>query len=343
MLKHLAHCLARPLLLVAAVAGFTSAAAAQTPASFYAGRNINVVIGYSVGGGYDLYARLLARFFGKHMPGEPTVVPQSMPGAGSLKSVLYINSVAPKDGTVFATFGRSLVLEPLFTGAKFDPRTFSWLGSITQDVSLCVTWKDSKIQTWDDLMTKQARMGGQGAGSDPDIFASILKNLFGSNLHLVTGYPGNNDMELALERGELDGLCGLSWSSLRSRHPDWLRDHKINLIVKASAGDGRDGIDAPMIMSKTDDPKKLAALKLIIATQALARPYAAPPGTNPVRLAAMREAFMQTAADPEFLAEAAKLGLDVTPVNHEGVEARLVEIYSQPPDVIALAKQAQGS
>ena len=336
----------RPLRLILRTACLLSLAAPAGAASptedFYAGRNVNVVIGYSVGGGYDLYARLLARFFDRHMPGKPTMVPQSLPGAGSLKSVLYLSSVAPKDGTVFGTFGRSLVLEPLFSGAKFDPRKLSWLGSITQDVSLCVTSTSSKITTWDDLMTKGARMGGQAAGSDPDMFASILKNLFGSDLKLVTGYPGNNELALALERGELDGFCGLSWSSLLGRHPDWLRDNKINLIVQAAPPGTVNDIKAPMLISKTDDPKKLAALKLVLATQSMARPYAAPPGVSPERLATLRAAFQATIADPEFLAEAAKLQLDVAPVSGPEVEARLAEIYAQPPEVIALAKQAVG-
>lgn len=333
-----------PLIRAAALALLLSPTIvhAQTPAEFYAGRNVNIVVGYSVGGGYDTYARLLARYFGKYMPGNPTIVPQSMPGAGSLKSVMYINSVAPKDGTVFATFGRSLVLEPLFTGARFDPRRFSWLGSITQDVSLCVSWAASPIKTWDDLMTKHARMGGQAAGSDPDIYASLLKNLFGSNLKLVTGYPGNNEMALALERGEIDGFCGLSWSSLQSRHPQWLSEHKINLLVKATPSDGNDGIDAPMITSKTTDPKKLAALRLILATQSLARPYAAPPGLPPERLAALRAAFMKAVADPDFLAEAKKMRMHIAPVSADVVNAKLADIYDQPPEVIALAKHAVG-
>ena len=190
-------------------------------------------------------------------------------------------------------------------------------------------------------MTKQARMGGQANGSDPDVYASILKTLFGSNLRLVTGYPGNNEMALALERGELDGFCGLSWSSLLSRHRDWIDGHKINILVKASAG-GDDQIVAPQMLDKLTDPKKRAALSLILATQAMARPYAAPPGVDPARLAVLRRAFMDTISSPEFRAEADKLGLDVAPVAAAEVEKRLADIYSQPADVVALAKQAVG-
>ncbi len=329
------------LLRVAVLAALSAAPAhAEDPAAFYAGRNVNVVVGYSVGGGYDLYARLLSRYLGKYLPGHPTVIPQSMPGAGSLKAVMYLSAVAPKDGTTFGTFGRSMVLEPLFSGAKFDPRKLDWIGSITQDTTLCVTSVASGIATWDDLMTKGARMGGQAAGSDPDEGANILRHVFGSNLKLVTGYPGNNEMALALERGELDGFCGLSWSSLLGRHPDWLRDHKINLIVQASATGAPNDISAPQIFSKTSDPKKLAALKLIFSTQALARPYAAPPGLPPERLAALREAFRKTVTDPEFLAEAKKLELDVDPVSGPDLEKAIAEMYAQPAEVIAMAKEA---
>lgn len=318
------------------------ARAADPVADFYAGRTVNVVIGYSVGGGYDLYARLLSRFFDRHMAGTPTIIPQSMPGAGSLKSVLYLSSVAPKDGTVFGTFGRSLVLEPLFSGAKFDPRKLSWLGSITRDVSLCVTWGTSPIRTWADLLTGNARMGGQAAGSDPDMFASVIKHLFGANLRVVSGYPGNNELALALERGEIDGFCGLSWSSLESRHADWLRDGKINILVQATPGEGLPQVKAPLLTDMTQDPQKLAALKLILSTQNLARPYAAPPNLPPERLAALRAAFDATVADPEFRAEAAKLGLDVAPVTGAQVAAVLADIYAQPAEVVALAKQAVG-
>ncbi len=326
--------------LAAAMAGAT--AHAQSVAEFYTHRSVNLVIGYSVGGGYDLYARLLARYIGSHIPGNPTILPQSMPGAGSLKAIMYLSAVAPKDGTVFGTFGRTMVLEPLISGAKFDPRKLSWIGSVTSDVSLCVTWKSSPIQTWDDLMSKQARMGGQASGSDPDVYALILKNMFGSNLRLITGYPGNNDLALAMERGEIDGFCGLSWSSLASRHPDWLNDKKVNLIVQAALEKDPLIPDTPMLTEKTNDARQLAALKMILATQALARPYASTPGVPPERLAALREAFDGAVADPGFLDEATRLGLDVKPVGWRRIDAMLNEIYELPPDLVALAKNAQG-
>jgi tripartite-type tricarboxylate transporter receptor subunit TctC len=330
---------AAALAAAAMLAGAT--AQAQSAADFYARHSVNLVIGYSVGGGYDLYARLLARYIGAHIPGSPTMLPQSMPGAGSLKAIMYLSGVAPKDGTVFGTFGRTMALEPLMSGAKFDPRKLSWIGSVTSEVSLCVTWASSPVKTWDDLMTKAARMGGQASGSDPDVYALILKNLFGSNLKLITGYPGNNDLALAMERSEIDGFCGLSWSSLASRHPDWLRDRKINLIVQAALEKDPQLPDTPLLIGQTDDPKKLAALKMILTTQALARPFAATPGVPPERLAALRTAFDSTVADPAFLAEARRLGLDVNPVGWQKINAMLNDIYDLPPDLVAMARQAQ--
>jgi tripartite-type tricarboxylate transporter receptor subunit TctC len=317
-------------------------ALADPATDFYKGRTLTMVIGYSVGGGYDLYGRLLARYMGRHIPGNPTIVPQSMPGAGSLKAISYLYSIAPRDGSTFGTFGRTMPLEPLLSGAKFDPRNLSWLGSITQDVSLCVTWASSSIKTWDDLMTKSARLGGQGAGSDPDVFASVLKHLFGSNLKLVTGYPGNNDLALAMERGEIDGYCGLSWSSLASSHPDWINDKKINILLQAALEKNPQLPDTPMLLDKTQDLKAIEALKMILTTQSIARPFALPPDVPADRLAVLRDAFDKTIADADFLDEAKRLTLDVDPTSWKKIDGMLKEIYDLPPDTISLAKQAAG-
>ena len=316
--------------------------AAQTPASFFHDHTMTVVIGYSVGGGYDLYARLLSRYIGGFLPGNPTVVPQSMPGAGSLKAAIYLSSIAPKDGTTFGTFGRTIPLEPLLQGAKFDPRKLNWLGSITSDVSLCVSWQDSSIKTFEDLVAKPSKFGGQGAGSDPDVYASILKKTMGSKLVLVTGYPGNNELALAMERGEIDGYCGLSYSSLQATHPDWVRDNKVNILVQAALDRSPDLPNVPMMLDKVTDPKNRAALEMILAAQTLARPFVAPPGIPDDRLAALRDAFQKTVDSGDFRAEAAKLGLDVNPVGYQKAEALIQQIYTYPPDVVALAKQAIG-
>src|SRR6516164_6671075 len=196
----------KSFLILAAVAALASVAKADSVADFYKGRSVSMIIGYSVGGGYDAYARLLAHYFGRHIPGEPSIVPQQMTGAGSLRAANYLFSVAPKDGSVLGTFSRSMGIAPLLGQAEFD----------SHDDTTCVTWNSSPIKTWTDFLTKPSKLGGLGADADPDIWALLYKNLFGAKLQLVSGYPGTNDVVLAMERGEVDDLCGLSWSMIRT-------------------------------------------------------------------------------------------------------------------------------
>ena len=332
------------LALVAAAALFAAAgspAEAADVASFYKGRTVNLIIGYSVGGGYDFYARVLSRHLGRHIPGNPTIVPQNMPGAGSIKSIMYLYSVAPKDGTVFGTFGRTVPIAPLLgTEAKFDAPKLTWIGSITSDTSLCVTWHQSAVKTFDDVLTKPFTMGGEGAGSDPDVYTAILKNVFESPVKLVTGYPGTNDASLAMERGEIDGMCGLSYSTLRARHADWVRDKKVNLLVQAALKKDADLPNVPLMSELAKNDEQRQVLKLILSTQQIARPYAAPPGIPADRAAALRKAFDETMTDPEFRAEMEKSKADVNPTTGADVEALLKEVYASPKAVANEAAKA---
>ena len=318
-------------------------AARADDADLFRGKTINVAIGYSVGGGYDLYARLLARYLGRHIPGTPDVVPQSMPGAGSLKAASYIYSVAPKDGTAIGTFARGMALDPILVGnAKFDGRKFTWLGSITRDTSLCLTWHSSKIRSWDDLFTTPSRFGGEGAGSDPDVFANVLARVFGAKVQLVTGYPGTADMTLAMERGEIDGLCGISWSTVVGRHQDWIDGRKINILIQAALEKDPALPDVPMLLDKARDEHMRQLLTLLLAPQDMARPFAAPPGVPADRARLLQAGFAATMKDPEFLAEAKKLGLDVLPVTPEAISALLARVYDTPPDILREAAHATG-
>ncbi|VXC92138.1 conserved hypothetical protein [Burkholderia sp. 8Y] len=328
--------------LTVATACLAGASHAESVEDFYSGRSVNMTIGYSVGGGYDMYARLLAKHLGDHLPGKPTITPQNMPGAGSLKSANYLYNVAPKDGSTIGTFGRTMPEEPLLGEADFDARKLVWLGSMDSDVALCVTWKDSKIKTFQDLLTKPSRFGGQGAGSDPDVMASAIKNLFHAKLQLVTGYPGSNESALAMERGEIDGECGTSWSTLQMRHPDWLRDHKVNLIVQMALEKHPDLPNVPLLLDLSQDNSTRQVLKVIAASQAFARPFAAPPGLPPERANALRKAFGDTVKDPAFLAEAKSLGIEVRPVSPERISEVLDDLYKTPADQIAKAKAAVG-
>jgi tripartite-type tricarboxylate transporter receptor subunit TctC len=335
--------------------GFTASAAAllmlaSAPASraadsvqdFYSGRSVNLVIGYSVGGGYDLYARLVGKYLGGYLPGKPSITPQSMPGAGSLKAINYLYSVAPKDGATIGTFGRTMPEEPLLGVADFDARKLNWLGSVTSDVSLCITWKSSPIKTFQDLLTKPSRMGGQGAGSDPDVLASAIKNVFGSKLQLVTGYPGSNETALAMERGEVDGECGISWSTLKVQHPDWVSGKKIHILVQVALEKDPELPNVPLLLDLAPNPEMAKVLKVIALSQAFARPFAAPPGISDDRVAALRQAFERTMRDPAFLAEAKQRGLEVRPVSWQRIDQLLAEVYDTPPDILAKTKAAVG-
>jgi tripartite-type tricarboxylate transporter receptor subunit TctC len=322
------------------LAGLACAAGVE---DFYKGRNVTLVIGYSVGGGYDAYARLLGRYFGKHIPGTPAIVPEQMTGAGSLRSANFIYSVAAKDGSVFGTFSRSMGISPLIDKAEFDSRKFTWLGSVTDDNTICVTWNTSPIKTWDDFLTKPSKFGGEGAGSDPDIWTLLYKNVFGAKARLVSGYPGTNDTVLAMERGEIDGLCGISWSTIKSRHPEWLTSHSVNIIVQAALKKEPEISAVPLATELTKTPEQTQIIKLLLVSQAMARPFAAPPGIPEDRKAALLSAFDATMKDADFLAEAQKLNFDVRPVSATAIDTMLAEVYQTPKDVIARATKAISS
>jgi len=309
---------------------------------FYKNKTVSIVIGYSVGGGYDTYARLLSRYLGAHIPGRPSIVPQNMPGAGSIKAANYIYSVAPKDGTAIGTFGRTVPVAPLLgtAGAAFDATKFAWLGSISKDTSLCITSQRSTVKTWNDMLTKQVTLGGDGPGADPDVFALLYKNVFGAKIRLVSGYPGTNDTSLAMERGEIDGFCGLSWSTLKSRHPDWLKNKSINLLVQAGIKKEPELGDVPFApdLARTDEQRQI--LKLILVSQAMARPFTAPPGLPSDRRAALIAAFAETLHDRAFLDEARKESLDVDPVSATELDALLDEAYATPKAIADKAAKA---
>jgi len=314
---------------------------AQSVEDFYKGKSITLAIGFTPGGGYDLYARHLARHMGKYIPGRPTIVPQNMAGAGSLRAANFIYSAAPKDGTAFGTFARTTGLNPLLeSGATFDGTKFTWLGSVTNDISLCVTWHTSKANTWENFLKYPTNLGGQAPSSEPDIFANLYKNVFGAPIKLVPGYPGTNEITLAMERGEVDGLCGLSWSTIQTRHLPWLKEKKINLLVQASFKKDPEIGNVPLVMDLTKDNEKLQILKLILAAQEMARPFAAPPDIPRDRAAALIAAFDATMKDAEYLADAKKSRIDVNPVSGGDIDKLLAELYATPKDVIQKASQA---
>jgi tripartite-type tricarboxylate transporter receptor subunit TctC len=312
-----------------------SLAQAQSPADFYKGKTVELYIGYSVGGGYDLYARVLARHIGKYIPGNPTVVPKNMEGAGSLRLANWLYRVGPKDGTVFGIIGRGTAFDPVLgeAGAQFDGTKFTWIGSANDEVSVCVAWQTAGITTFDELQAKGMTVGGTGASADTDQFPRIINGVLGTKMRIVSGYPGGNDVVLAMERGEVQGRCGWSWSSVKATHRAWIDDHKIAVLVQLSLAKHADLAGIPVVadLAKTDEQRQI--LKLIFARQTMGRPFLAPPGIPQDRAEALRKAFMDTMKDPDFLADAEKAQLEITPVSGEKVQALVQEIYQTPPEI----------
>ena len=315
---------------------------AESVADFYKGKTITLYIGYSAGGGYDTYARTIGRVIGRHIPGNPKVVAKNKPGAGSLRLTNELYNSLPKDGTVIATFGRGMVMEPLFGNKKamFDPSKFTWLGSANNEVSVCIAWHESPIQTLDDFLTMPMIVGGTGPGADTDTFPKVLNNILGTKLRLVTGYPGGNDINLAIERGELQGRCGYSWSSLKSRFPQWLTGKKVQILLQMSTAKHPDLPDVPFVMdlAKTDKDRKV--LELVFARQAWGRPFAAPPGVPADRVKALQAAFMATMKDADFLADAKKQKLEIAPISGEKIKQLIAALYASPKDLVEAAKEA---
>jgi tripartite-type tricarboxylate transporter receptor subunit TctC len=318
-------------------------AQAQSPADFYKGKNVDLLIGYSVGGGYDVYARLIARHMGKHIPGNPIVVPKNMEGAGSLRLANWLYNVAPKDGLVFGTIGRGTGFDPLLghKAAQFDGNNFNWIGSANDEVSVCVSWnKPGNVTTFEELYAKQLTVGGTGAAADTDQFPRILNNVLGTKMKIVTGYPGGNDVNLALERGEVDGRCGWSWSSVESTRGNWVKEKKINILVQLALQKHPDLPDVPLITDQAKSEEQKQILTLIFARQALGRPYLAPPGIPQDRVDALRKAFMDTMQDKEFLAEAEKAQLEITPIGGDALQKLVAEVYKTPPEIAKKAAEA---
>ncbi len=309
---------------------------AQSPADFYKGKTVDLMIGYSVGGGYDVYARLIARYLGRHIPGNPTVTPKNMEGAGSLRLANWLYNVAPKTGLVIGTIGRGTGFDPMLgsKNAQFDGTKFNWIGSANNEVSVCVVWNGrGKATKFEDLLTKELNVGGTGAAADTDQFPRIINGVLGTKMKIITGYPGGNDVNLAMERGEVDGRCGWSWSSVKSTRANWVGDKKITILMQLALAKHPDLPDVPLIvdLAKSDEQRQI--LKLIFARQPLGRPFLAPPGVPADRVEALRKAFMDTMADKEFLAEAEKAKLEITPIAGEAVQQLVTEVYQTPAAV----------
>jgi tripartite-type tricarboxylate transporter receptor subunit TctC len=335
------HFIAAAFLLVLALFLPPPAQADDAVASFYQGKDVRLIVGYSPGGLYDITARLVARHLGDHIPGKPTIVVENMPGAGSITTILHLYTTAPRDGSVIGMVARSYPIDPLFNPAsrKYDPLRLNPIGATSSEVSVAVTWYTTPIKTFADLLATKATFGATGMLDDTGRFALLAQNLTGAKIALVMGYPGGNDVTNAMEKGEVDGRFGWSWGSIKSRARPWLEGHKINIILQQGLKKAPDLPDTPFILDYAKSDEDRQALDLIFAPQSFAWPFIAPPDLPAERLAALRRAFDATMKDKDFLAEADKLNIEIDPMTGEDMAALITRILAYPPATVARADQ----
>ena len=319
----------------------SSAAHAQSVEEFYANKAITLYIGYSVGGGYDLYGRLVARHIGRHIPGNPTVVPVNMEGAGSLRLANWLYSAAPSDGTAVATVNQGVAFVPLLGErefAEFDPKKFVWIGSANEEVTVCVAMERTGITHFDQLYDQELIIGGTGPGADEYYLHSLLQAVLPIRLRSITGYPGGNEINVAMERGEVDGRCGWSWSSVKLTKPDWLEQGTIRILLQLGLRKHPELPEVPLLMDLATSEQDRQVLRLVMAAGAFGRPFLAPPGVPAERARALEAAFTETLADPQFRAEAELLHAEIRPVSRTDLQALLAEAYATSPEVVERAR-----
>jgi tripartite-type tricarboxylate transporter receptor subunit TctC len=311
-------------------------------ADFYKGKTVMLSVGYTAGGGYDALARILARHMSRYIPGNPHIVVVNEPGAGTLMLTNRLYNVAPRDGTQFGLIARGMAIEPLIgtSNVMFDPGKLTWLGSAANEVSLCVTYGGAAVKTWQDALKTPFTVGGAGSGSDPDVFANVLRNLFGAKDRLVTGYPGTPELSLAMERGEIDGRCGWSWASIKWEKGDWVAEKKLNVLIQMALAKAPDLPNVPLITDVAQNEELRQILKLVFSRQVTGRPFVAPPGIPADRKLALRLAFDQTMKDADFRLETRNNGIEINPVSGAEIDALISELYRMPPDVVAKARDA---
>ena len=336
----------RPVLLaLALVAGLSPAARADPIADFYRGRTISWILSAGAGGGYASYALAFAPYFSAHIPGNPTIVIQNMPGGGGIRAMLYLDSVAPKDGTTLGLVHSSVPFAPIYgiKAASFDPRNMNWIGSIDASTGICVAWHGSGIETWQDLLNKPFVVGGSGAGSQMETMPVMLNKLFGTKIKVISGYKGGNDIYLAMERGEVQGRCGGLISSINSTRPDWFPQKLVNVPIQIAATRNPLFPDTPAVAEFVKDERTRKILQLILAPLEMDRPILAPPGVPAERVAALRDAFHAAMNDPAFIAQAEKDHLEIREISGPRVAQILGEAFAMPADIAKAATEAMGT
>lgn len=317
-------------------------ARADAVETFYKGRQLTFVIGSNAGGSYDSYGRLFAAHFGRHLPGNPVVVPQNMPGASGIKSANFLYQIAPKDGSTIGTFNQSMgqrqVLDP--KGVQFDVSKFNWIGAMASSVNVFITWHTSGVATIDDAMKKDVAMGALSNDGGNAVYPLLLNKFLGTRFKVVLGYQGGNTIQLAMERGEVDGRGSVIWSGFKAGWPQWIAEKKVNILVQLGLTKDPDLPDVPLLIDLAKDDTQAGIFRFISSDTVMGFPTMAPPGAPADRVTALRQAFADTMADPAFLAEAEKRNLPIRPSAGDEVQRVMTSVVTTPPEVVAVLKQA---
>jgi tripartite-type tricarboxylate transporter receptor subunit TctC len=327
----------RALALCALTLAGICAARAQSVEQFYKGKTIRFLVGYGPGTGYDVYMRVVQRHIGKHIPGNPNVVPENMPGAGGLVMANYLYNVAPRDGTAIGMPSRNLVTDPLHgnDAAKFDALKFLWVGSVATDVPTCLGWRAAGVVTLEDVRKREIKIGGNGPQTDSALMPRFLNATMGARFKVFNGYPDSGAVGLAMEQGEVEGYCGFTYGSVRSSRPQWLEKNLVSVVMQMAPAKHPDLPNVPNALDEMKSDQDRAAFLLVFGLGKMGRPIASPPGVPAERLAALRVAFEATLKDPEFLADIKKNNIDFDgPSDGASIEAMVKQLYATPKAVV---------
>lgn len=325
-------------LACAATAG--PARADDAVANFYKGKQIRMVIGLGAGEAYDVYARLLARHYPKHIPGNPVIVPQNQPGAGSLNAINSLYNTAARDGTVIGTGHRFVPMMPLLDleGTKFDPLKFTYIGSMNREIGICIAMKEAGFRTVEDMKAREFVVGTTGAGAELTNFNATLRTMLGLKLKVIVGYRTSLDINAAMERGELQGRCGVSYGSLKTTRPQWVANKEVDILIQLGLTKEKELSDVPLLGDLVSDPSDRQALELMLAPSEMGRPFMAPPDIPQDRAAALRVGFDASMKDPGLIEEAGKLKLDLAPLSGAEMAALVARLYKASPAVVERAR-----
>ncbi len=331
--------------LIAAAAGLVVAAIPAAAQDYYAGKTIDLVVGNYPGGGFDIYARAVARHLGRNIPGNPAVVVKNMPGAGSAKAGVHISTVAPKDGLSIGAVTPGAIVGPLLDDkpqSMFDPAKVTYLGTANSGTRICVTYDKSKVRSFKQAMTEKMVLGGVAPGDAVHDFAYMVRATTGAAISVVPGYKGTLDVTLAMERLEVDGACGWEWSSAKAQKPEWIRDGKLNFLLQIGphANDELTKMGVPRLDQYMKDDDSRRVMELIVSQQAFQRPYFVAMGTPEAHVAILRKAFDDTMRDEQFLADAKKLRIDVSPLSGATVQELVQKFYGTPKNVVEQGRRA---